>query len=248
LAIRVCENIKNQDKISGKCYLYNTFTSQLLKEKSYKQTNIIIMKRQQPHSAPQPKSNNSSSYLLLLVLGIISLFVILQTFGIFKTVDTGRTVKDIDLNSAEYQNKPMPKQKSERPRPHVEATLTEIAAEFEGKVFSDIRTANEQKGWGLSDDEAKYYDDMRKRYASTDNNWLGLVKKSYSTYRTVKEMFGGSADVSAMLQDVQSAASVYNKITQSYGIPKAELVQFAQSKQGADVSDWASFIENNKRR
>lgn len=186
--------------------------------------------------------------MLLFFLGIISLFVIFQKFGIYKTIDTGRTVNDIDLNSAEYQNKPMPKRQAERPRPHVEATLTEIAAEFEGKVFSDIRTANEQKGWGLTDDEAKYYDDMRHRYASTDNNWLGLVKKSYSTYRTVKEMFGGSADAAAMLQDVQSAASIYSKITQSYGIPKAELEQFAQSKQGVNVSDWASFIENNKRR
>jgi hypothetical protein len=206
------------------------------------------MKRQPQHSAPQPKSNSSSGYLLLFVLGIISFFVILQTFGIFKTFDTDRKVNDIDLNSAEYQNKPMPKRQPERSRPHVEATLTEIAAEFEGKVFSDIRTANEQKGWGLSDDEAKYYDDMRHRYASTDNNWLGLVKKSYSTYKTVKEMFGGSADVATMLQDVQSAASVYEKMTQSYGIPKAELEQFAQSKQGVNVSDWASFIENNKRR
>jgi hypothetical protein len=206
------------------------------------------MKNRQPHSAPQPKSNSSSGYLLLFVLGIISLFVIFQKFGIYKTIDTGRTVNDIDLNSAEYQNKPMPKRPPERSRPHVEATLTEIAAEFEGKVFSDIRTANEQKGWGLTDDEAKYYDEMRHRYASTDNNWLGLVKKSYSTYRTVKEMFGGSADAAAMLQDVQSAASIYSKITQSYGIPKAELEQFAQSKQGVNVSDWASFIENNKRR
>ena len=206
------------------------------------------MKRQQNHSATQSKNSNSSGYLLLFVLGGISLFVILQTFGIFKTIDTDRSVNNIDLNSVEYQNKPMPKKQAERPRPHVEATLTEIAAEFEGKVFSDIRTANEQKGWGLTDDEAKYYDEMRHRYASTDNNWLNLVKKSYSTYRTVKEMFGGSADASAMLQDVQSAASVYSKITQSYGIPKAELEQFAQSKQGVNVSDWASFIENNKRR
>ena len=209
---------------------------------------LFNMKRQQHHSAPQPKSKSSFRYLLLFILGGISLFVILQTFGIYNTFDTNRKVNDIDLNSAEYQNKPMPKRPPERPRPHVEATLTEIAAEFEGKVFSDIRTANEQKGWGLTDDEAKYYDDMRHRYATTDNNWLGLVKKSYSTYKTVKEMFGGSADVSTMLQDVQSAASVYSQITQSYGIPKAELEQFAQSKQGVNVSDWASFIENNKRR
>jgi hypothetical protein len=205
------------------------------------------MKRQ-PHHVPSEPKSNSGRYFLLFLLGGISLFVILQTFGIYKTVDTGRVVNDIDLNSAEYQNKPMPKRQPERPRPHVEATLTEIAAEFEGKVFSDIRTANEQKGWGLSDDEAKYYDEMRKRYASTDNNWLSLVKKSYSTYRTVKEMFGRSADVATMLQDAQSAASIFNKMTQFYGIPKAELEQFAQSKQGVEVSDWASFIENNKRR
>lgn len=199
----------------------------------------------QHHTTPQ-KSN--SRVWLLGIFGLASLLIILQIFGIFKTVDRARTTGWMDLNSTEYQNRPMPQRRTEKPNPHVEATLQEVAAEFEGPVFSDIRTANSQKGWGLSDDEAKFYDDMRERYANKSANWLGLVKKSYSTYRMVKEAFGGSADIGSMVKETQTAVNIYQELSQQFGISPAESHKFAQSGQGRRISDWANFVESNKRK
>jgi hypothetical protein len=196
---------------------------------------------------PLPKKSNSRIWLLG-ILGIGSLLVVLQFLGIFKSVNRASATGWMDLKSAEYQNRPMPELRSEKPNPHVDATLQEVAAEFEGQVFSDIRTANKEKGWGLSEDEAKFYDDMRGRYAGQSSNWLGLVKKSYSTYRMVKDAFGGSSDISAILKDANSAANIYAQLNQQFGISPTESHNFAQTAQARRISDWANFVENNKKR
>jgi hypothetical protein len=203
------------------------------------------MSKPMPNPAPQKKNYIP---ILMAAVGIISLFVILQAFGIFKTFETSSTEGWIDLKSPEYQNRPMPVRRAEKPNPNVEATLQEIASEFEGKVFSNIQTANSQKGWGLTDDEAEYYDRMRLRYANNTSNWLGLVKRSYNTYRNVKEIFGGSADLSALVNDAQYAMTIYNKLQEIYGISTAESKDFALSGQGKNISDWASFVEKMKRK
>lgn len=204
-------------------------------------------KRTQNYSSPDMPERKSRPWFLIL-FGFLSLFIILQVLGVYKTIDTARTTASIDLNSAEYQNRPMPKMRAEKPNPHVEATLQEVAAEFEGPIFSNIRTANSEKGWGLSDDEAKFYDDMRGRYSGTSGNWLGVVKKSYSTYRLVKEAFGGEADVRAVLKDVQTASNIYKQLNQQFGISPSKSHNFAQSGQARTLSDWANFVESNKKR
>jgi hypothetical protein len=201
------------------------------------------------HTQQQPLPEKSNARIWLLgILGIGSLLIILQFLGIFKSVNSASTTGWMDLKSAEYQNRPMPELRPEKPNPNVEATLQEVAAEFEGQVFSDIRTANNEKGWGLSDDEAKFYDDMRGRYAGQSSNWLSLVKKSYSTYRLVKEAFGGSSDISAILKDANSAANIYAQLNQQFGISPTESHNFAQTAQARRISDWANFVESNKKR
>ena len=194
-----------------------------------------------------PEQSNSR-FWLFGIIGVASLFIILQALGIFKTIQTARTTTSIDLNSAEYQNRPMPQIRAEKPNPHVDATLMELASEFEGPIFSDIRTANTEKGWGLTDDEAKFYDDMRERYSNKGSNWLGVVKKSYSTYRTVKEAFGGTADVVSMVKDAQTASKIYTQLNQQFGISPSESHNFAQSGQAHSLSDWANFVEKSKKR
>lgn len=210
------------------------------------------MKRTSPiqhiPSNPIPQNEGGSRKWLLGILGFASILIILQVLGIFKSVERASATGWMDLKSAEYQNRPMPERRPERPNPHVEATLQEVAAEFEGQVFSDIRTANNEKGWGLSDDEAKFYDDMRNRYGNQPSNWLGLVKKSYSTYKRVKDIFGGSSDIAAQLKDSQMATNIYTQISQEFGISPVESHNFAQSSHSQRLSDWANFVENNKKR
>lgn len=204
------------------------------------------MKRTPPPPAPLPEQSNTR-YWLLGIMGFASVLIILQLTGIFKTIDRTQSSGWMDLKSAEYQNRPRPEIRPERPQPHVEATLSEIASEFEGPIFSDIRTANQEKGWGLTDDEAQYYDRMRQQYGGASNNWLGVVKKSYSTYRTVKEALGGSADAVSIIKDARQALGFYNRLNEMYGISPNESAHFAQSPQAQTAGDWAAFVESRRQ-
>jgi hypothetical protein len=87
---------------------------------------------------------------------------------------------------------------------------------------------------------------MKERYNKASGNWLGLVKRSYSTYRMVKEAFGGTADISSIMQDTQKAYAVYNQFQKMYGISPSESQKFAQSGQGHSLSDWANFVESKR--
>lgn len=184
--------------------------------------------------------------ILMGVLAIAAVLIVLQATGIFKTINSSRDATSIDMNSPDYQNRPMQVRRPEQSNPQVDATLQEIADEFKGPVFSDIRSANAQKGWGLSDDQAKFYDDMRKVYGKKSPHWLTAVRGAYDTYQTVQSVFGGSSDVSAVLKDERRTPQIFQQLKDLYGLPtqSSELL----AKNGANkVSDWARYIESMKK-
>jgi hypothetical protein len=189
------------------------------------------------------------SYGLLLVLGGISVLIVMQAFGIFKTVDKEKTTSWVDVKSDAYEKRKMPTiraARNESSAKAVDGVLSEIRGEFEAPVFMDIRTANEQKGWGMSDDEAKFYDDMKTRYGATQNNWLGVVKRANATYKVMNDIFG-TQNVPAILQDARSSSQVFDKIQQYFGISAMDCLNFAQSGRAQRLSDWANFIEQMRR-
>jgi hypothetical protein len=193
------------------------------------------------HSAhEEPKK----SYGLLLVLGGISLLIVMQAFGVFKTVESEKTTSWVDVKSGAYENRKMPtiRARNESSVKAVDGVLSEIRGEFEAPVFTDIRTANEQKGWGMSDDEAKFYDDMKTRYGATQNNWLGVVKRANATYKVLNDIFG-TPNVPSILNDARSSSLVFDKIQQYFGISAMDCLNFAQSGRAQRLSDWANFIE-----
>ena len=192
----------------------------------------------------EPPSKGISWFTILL--GIASILIILQTFGIFKTVDKSNTSSWVNVKSAEYENKPMPKHREEKVSADVNTVLSDIQSEFEAPIFTDIRTANEQKSWGLTDDEAKFYDDMRRRYGDTKDNWWGVVRRANSTYKIVNDIFGTS-NVPTTLKDAHTSALVFQKLQQYFGISTLESLNFAQSGNAQRLSDWANFVEQMKK-
>jgi hypothetical protein len=187
---------------------------------------------------------------LLFIVGIASLLIVLQVFGVVKTVDTEHKATVMDVRSGEYENRQMPEERlkhAEKPTPEVDGVLSAIKEEYESPTFTDIRTANENNNWGLTDDEAKFYDDMRIRYGGTRDNWLGVVQRANNTYKAIKEIFGGRSDVTAILQDARAAATVFARIQQHFGISTLDCLNFAQSGRSTHLSDWANFVEGKKR-
>ncbi len=199
----------------------------------------------------QYQSEQTSSFpWLLSIVGIGGLLFVLQVFDIFKTVDTKRTATIMDVRSGEYVNRQISKErlkKLDKSTPEVEAVLISIKEEYEAPVFTDIRTANDNNNWGLADDEARFYDDMRIRYGGTRENWLGVVQRANTTYKAVKEIFGGRSDVPAILQDSRAASTIFSRIQQQFGISTLDCLNFAQSGNATRLSDWANFVEGKKQ-
>jgi hypothetical protein len=198
--------------------------------------------QQHSNDSSHPEESKSG-YGILLILGGISILIVMQAFGVFKTVESEKTTSWVDVKSDAYEKQPRPviKARGESVKA-VDGVLSEIKGEFEAPVFTDIRTANEQKGWGISDDEAKFYDDMKSRYGATQNNWLGVVKRANATYKVIHDIFG-TPNVSSVLQDARTASQVYDKIQQYFGISAMDCLNFAQSGRAQRLSDWANFIE-----
>jgi hypothetical protein len=194
--------------------------------------------------------NNFWTILFFAIIGIGSIMVIFQFFG-SKIFERHESVIAVDPNSPEPKYKKVSHHRqadADNSDKNAEKTLKSIAEEFKGPIYNNIRTANLNNNWGLSDDEAKFYDGLRSAKTADPNvseNWLGKVKKAHQTYSTIKEMFGGKADVQGMMDDAQTAMRTMNQINKLYGISMQELKAFAP--QAKSVGDWANYIENNKK-
>jgi hypothetical protein len=208
------------------------------------------MRRQHPAPTQYPHAEEEKSGFswFLVIVGIGSVLIVLQALGIFKTIDREQSVSVMDVRSGEYENRRLPERRLEKTAsPEVDKVMKEIKDEFEAPIFTDIQTANEHKDWGLAADEAKFYDDMRQRYAATQNNWLGVVRQASGIYKTMQDVFG-SDNPTAILQDARSAATVFSRLQSLFGISTAESLNFAQSGQGTRLSDWANFVVNRMKR
>lgn len=206
-----------------------------------------MARRSHPHHSAEQGHEEKKSYTIWLILGAVSLLIVMQAFGIFKTIDKEKTTSWVDVKSDGYVNRPMPviKARGEASKA-VDGVLAEIRGEFESPVFTDIRTANEQKGWGMSDDEAKFYDDMKVRYGATQNNWLGVVRRANATYKVLNDIFG-TPDVPSVLEDARTSSMIFDKIHHYFGVSPMDCLNFAQSGRAQRLSDWANFIEQSRK-
>ena len=193
-----------------------------------------------PVEPQQPKEPSRSSFLPML-LGIASLLVILQAFGLFKTIDNEKTTSEIDMRSGKYLNQTMPARQAKIESSQEKETLKAIAEAFEGNIYSDIRTANTQENWGLSEDEAHFYERIKQYYQGT-GQWLNLVKQSRQVYQRVKAIFGGQAQTQKAISNPQQLAHISNLMAQYFNIDTQQVIAFAQSGQGEKISDWAFWI------
>lgn len=200
-----------------------------------------------PEAPPQPERPSFLRILLLGLVGLMAIGLVLQAAGV-PVATRSESERWVDPKSAKVQNRKMSDRKTRVEVPDDRATnavLAEIADEFGGKVFTNLQDANDQKGWGLTDDEAHFYDNLRNRYASTNANWLNLVRRGKSIYATLNELTGRETNLQSLLSDTQKAARFYQQIQEIYQIPAEQSQQAAPRLR--QTSDWASFIEAHQK-
>ena len=194
-----------------------------------------------------PENKSKTPMFLLGVLSIAAILFVLQFFGIFKTIDTKRTNSAIDIHSPEYQNQKMAQRRPEKPSAAVESTINEIAQEINGPVFSDIRTANTQRGWGLSDDQARYYDLLKTKINHKNTNWLSETRNAFQLYNTVKSVISpDGTPVSQILNEPPRLQALMQGLQQSFNIPAKETFSFASQNKPQNISDWTLFVKEHQ--
>ena len=195
---------------------------------------------------PQGNSLDTKSktpIVLIGVLGFVALLFLLQFFGIFKTIDTQRATSEVDIHSPEYQNEKMATRRAEKPSAEVESTINEIAQEMNGPVFSDIRTANTQRGWGLTEDQARYYDILKNRVGTKNTNWLTNARSAFQLYSNVKSVISpDGVPVSQILNDPKQLQTMIQSVNQNFKIPVKETTLFTTVNKPQNISDWALFV------
>ncbi len=147
------------------------------------------------------------------------------------------------------------KSKSKSSTSKSEDILSQLARTFsKGKKES----TKQMKDMGLSDDEIKYYKDVKKEVNLTEKvqdakDWFYILKTSASTYGKVKSMMNDITDgktdeenVGAMLENNSSSDDFYKNLKETFNISEDEAAAFARMGK-RKVSDWAKFIEEKGR-
>ncbi len=208
-------------------------------------------------SAPASNRRNALKWTVFFLAGLFAVLFVLQQLGI-KSIYTREVTSDVDFESPEYRDRPMPQSPAAAEDPAVDEVLRDIARLFAGEVFSDPREREKAQAHirQLSEDEKKYYNEVKKEHSLSDQlrdaeNWLHILQASRNTYREVQGIFGASdestaSDISDVLGDPATASKAYRRLYDLFGISEAESRAFADQG-NTSVSDWAAWIQKQKK-
>ena len=195
----------------------------------------------------------------IILVGLIAFFG--YTFfkkGSFKVMEKteNTTIFDNEESAKRYREldhkeKQITPQKTTKRKVAKDDFLGKLARSFsKGQEAS----THKMKEMGLSNDEVKYYKEVKKEHNLSDEiqnakDWFRVLKTSASTYGKVKSFVddlskksGNEEDVNAMLQENSASDDFYKKLKESFGISEAEAEAFSALGK-KKVSDWAKFIE-----
>ncbi len=193
-----------------------------------------------------------------ILLGLVIFFGynIFQKGGITmmeKTEET--TILDGKMSSKKYKEYDQKEKAVSRKNLSSKKLDTDDVLGNLARAFSKGRenTARQMKEMGLSDDEIKYYKEVKKEVSLTEKakdaqDWFYVLKASASTYGKVKSLVqdlgdrGDDENVNAMLEDNSTSSDFYKKLESTFNISKDEAEAFANLGK-KKVSDWAKFIE-----
>jgi hypothetical protein len=199
--------------------------------------------------------------IIMLVFGLsILAFILLQKGGGY-VMKRSETIQILDQPNG-------PKEKARRYDPaheeSVEALLKNMAEQFSEEektqkpAESSAKKAIDQQ---LSDDEKKYYEDLRQKNSIQDKiesakDWYRILSASQKTYSKVKEILGDAShrptetidgeNVSDDLKNKEVSSEFYQGLSKTFNIPPEELEAFGRSGKRA-LSDWASFVESKSK-
>ncbi|NJL74513.1 MAG: hypothetical protein HC892_05200 [Saprospiraceae bacterium] len=141
----------------------------------------------------------------------------------------------------------------------VDKVLNDLEEQFSDPAGSNGRRVPSNTALkGLSEDEAKYYQDLEQRAnkdGMTAAEWVQLAQTSLKTYRQVKAIFDkvdgkienqvNESHIENILSDLELKDIAFAALERQFNVSRAKLEAFSQSGNRA-VADWTNFIQNNQ--
>lgn len=202
----------------------------------------------------EKKLLNKGEIFLLVIAVLIIGYLVLKNNGIH-IVERHENVELLDKpNTKNYSKRKNISREQAESRAEIERMLQKLSA----NLSDNKHTTKDAK---LSDDEVKFHKELNEKYKWEEkyddaSDWLNVLKASHQTYSKVRKVFEDPdnpksdaqylvEDVSRLLSNKYVANSIYDKIEQTFAIPKENSKSFAK-KGKKSVSDWAKFIEANQ--
>lgn len=194
--------------------------------------------------------------VLLVVVVLVILVLGLKKLGV-DLVQHSESLSFLDRPSG--PEKPLSPRRNADQLAKEEAVIEKIAAQFtqdaNDKTYTKVGVLEAK---GLSADEARFYSDLQQREQDknlTPTQWLNRVKYSFRTYRQLRSIFDqfdeatdgvvSNTAMRSMLGDMELSQQIFRQIEELFGVPAARLQVFA-SRGSTSLSDWATFIEQNR--
>lgn len=208
-----------------------------------------------------------SGFEKIILIGLIAFFGY-QFFknGSFRIMEKTEEVTILDGKTSSKKYKELDRKEKEKPiekrdgwnKKSGEKLNTDNVLGKLARTYSKGReeTARQMKEMGLSDDEIKYFNEVKEEETLTEKissakDWFQFLKTSASTYGKVKTFvneLGGteSSDVNELLEDRKSSNEFYENLEKAFGISETEAKAFS-SLGKKKISDWAKFIEEKSK-
>jgi len=194
--------------------------------------------------------------VLVIALGLIA-YILLKSSGgnVYERSEKTQIVDNPSVEERKKQIRNYEMQDDDR----VEVILQQLSEHYTDNTPAPVESINEEKA--ISEDEMNFFEDVKKRKAQDTNtispsDWLAILQTSHKTYKKIKSVFEDADasgkpvkedNVSRLLQNELVANTVYSRIEELFGIPEAEVKNFADQGKKA-VSDWAEFVEENESK
>lgn len=213
----------------------------------------------------EKKLINSFEIILSIIALLIVGYMVMQKYDVSITQKTEEVIfTDNPKSEKRYQRKTKSEEQRQRER-----EVEEMLQRLDGRSNNDRSKYNRNSDHTTTNiqrtkDEDRFFKNMTSKYVENaddkkDIDVYAILKSSKDTYVKVRSLFSDELetpksdteilieDVSFILKNKTVANSVYHEIEDLFGIPADKSADFAKKGQQA-VSDWATFVEENKRK
>ncbi len=207
------------------------------------------------HQPTKKKGMSGIEKFVLIVVLLIVGYLLLKTFGVNlveKTEEGGfieRTNEPTNEELKAFQ------EERTRERNRTQRETNQILSQL-AQDFSEETTENIDQYEDITQEEADFFNALKNEYGDQikkRTDWFSLLKMSYKTFDSVKDLVDGISGTSASNENLKAIKNdqyltekYYHLLEKEFKISKEKSDQFDRGTPKT-LEEWVIFIDKNKR-